>query len=215
MDTSEIDRVLARALVGRWLLDHPFYRRWEGGEVSAQELGAYAAQYRHFESYLPGFLGQLTDALPAGPAREMVAATLADERGDPIAHVDLFESFARAVGAGDDAPSPATLGLFSTYDDLLAGSSTSALAGFLAYESQSAQIARSKAAGLRRHYHLDDSGVQFWDHHARVDARHGAWAREALAASVDASDGMARDIRRGADAWWAFLDERQACSSPC
>ena len=29
------------------VLEHPFYRRWAAGELSAEELGFYARQYRH------------------------------------------------------------------------------------------------------------------------------------------------------------------------
>jgi pyrroloquinoline quinone (PQQ) biosynthesis protein C len=32
----------------RWnVLDHPFYRRWSRGELTAAELALYAGQYRH------------------------------------------------------------------------------------------------------------------------------------------------------------------------
>ena len=51
--------VVGAALDGKRLLDHPFYRRWEAGEVTLGELADYASQYRHFESYLPNFLGEL------------------------------------------------------------------------------------------------------------------------------------------------------------
>ena len=209
MITSQIDLALTAALADRRLLDHPFYRRWEAGDVSMAELAAYAAQYRHFESYLPGFLGRLTEALADGPARDLVAANLADEQGDPVAHVELFARFAAGVGAGDERPSPATAALLATYDELLDKDAMSALAGFLAYESQSAEIARTKADGLRRHHGLDEHAVSFWDHHAQADVRHGAWAREALSGSVGADCDVTPDIRRAADAWWTFLDERE------
>ena len=209
MDLSEIDEALSSALTGRRLLDHPFYRRWEAGTVSTSELAAYAGQYRHFEAFLPGFLTRLVAALPGGPGRDLVASNLADEQGDPVAHVELFESFAAAVGAGRNPISAATSRLLSTYDELLDNSATSGLAGFVAYESQAAEIAGSKAEGLRRHYRLDDDGVRFWEHHARVDLEHGAWARDALAEAGVTGDAAGADLRRAADAWWEFLDERE------
>ena len=178
--------------------------------MSIAELGAYAAQYRHFERYLPAFLSRLASALPEGPARDLVRANLDDEQGDPVPHAERFEHFAAAVGAGADPASPATDDLIGTYDDLLSDGPTPALAGFLAYESQAAEIARSKAEGLRRHYQLDDSALRFWDHHAQVDVRHHAWARQALATSAGTRDAVETDLRRAADAWWAFLDEREA-----
>ena len=71
------------------------------------ELAEYASQYRHFERFLPGFLGALVARLPKGHGRDLVAANLADELGDPLSHVELFERFAGALGARESAPSPA------------------------------------------------------------------------------------------------------------
>ncbi len=216
---NQID--LSAALAGRRLLEHPFYRRWERGEVSIDELSQYAAQYRHFESYLPAFLSELVAELPEGPARQLVAANLADEEGDPVAHVELFERFATAVGAAgvdETPPSPATRALVDTYASSLRDGPVAALAGFVAYECQASEVARTKADGLRGHYGLDDFAVSFWEHHARVDARHSEWAIRALGELSPSPDQVANDqvspaFRRGADAWWSFLDERETAAA--
>ena len=213
MTTTHLDRALAGALDERRLLDHPFYRRWQRGEVSLDELGAYAAQYRHFEAGLPPFLAALVDALPEGAPRDLVAANLADELGDPVPHLVLFEDFAAAVDAPQEEPSPATARLLETYTELLGEGPVAALAGFAAYESQAPELSRSKAEGLRRHYGIGDAGVAFWDHHAEVDTRHGAWAAEALVAPTEDAGAVATAARRVADAWWAFLDERELAST--
>lgn len=174
------------------------------------ELAAYAAQYRHFESYLPTFLASLAADLPEGSARDLVTANLDDEEGDPIPHLELFESFASALGAGTEIASPATSDLLGTYEQLLAEGPVAALAGFVAYESQSSDIAGRKAEGLRRHYGLDDRAVSFWEHHADVDVRHGEWARRAMDQCTEDPLELAPSLRSAADAWWAFLDEREA-----
>jgi len=213
MTSSGLDTVIADGLNGRWLLDHPFYQRWERGKVSMGELGAYAAQYRHFEAYLPAFLTKLVGELTDGEARDLIAANLADEQGNPIAHIQLFERFADAVGAPDEAPSPAAAALVSTYAELFEDGPVAALAGFVAYESQASAIARRKADGLRQHYGLSDLGVSFWEHHADVDTAHAAWAQRAVAACAAQPDDLVPSIRRSADAWWAFLDEREALAA--
>ena len=41
MPTDRIHEVLAEAIVGRHLLTHPFYRRWEAGTLGEGELAAY------------------------------------------------------------------------------------------------------------------------------------------------------------------------------
>ena len=141
MSTSGTSSAVEAALAGRRLLEHPFYRRWGAGEVTREELAGYASQYRHFESSLPGFLGTLVASLPEGPGRDLVAANLADELGDPLPHVELFERFAGALGARGSAPSPAMSHLLGVHDGLMAAGALHGLAGFLAYESQAAEVA--------------------------------------------------------------------------
>ena len=87
-----------------------------------------------------------------------------------------------------------------------------ALAAVAAYEVQAPDIAASKADGLRCRYGLDDDGTRFWDVHAGIDEGHGAWMLEALAQSADGPSAVTAPATAAADAWWAFLDERQAAA---
>lgn len=210
MSTSVPHPAVLAALAGRRLLEHPFYRRWDAGDVSSSDLAAYAAQYRHFEAYVPHFLAELVADLPEGPAKDLVAANLADELGDPLPHLELFERFAGAVGAGHAGPSPAMGALLAVYRDLLAKGSVHALGGFLAYECQAAEVALAKAEGLRNHYGLSEEAISFWAHHAEVDERHAAWSEEAFDAIAGNAAGTEISVRAAADAWWGFLDEREA-----
>ena len=66
MPTDRIHEVLAEAIVGRHLLTHPFYRRWEAGSSPPGELAAYAEQYRHIERELPATLEAIARRLPEG-----------------------------------------------------------------------------------------------------------------------------------------------------
>src|SRR5208282_1052752 len=110
----ELGEVVASAIEGRRLLDHPFYRRWEAGGLAEGELAAYAGQYRHFEAALPGWLATVADGLEGAPA-ELVAQNLADELGHPEPHLALFDRFAVAVGAPPAAAGPAAGELVATY----------------------------------------------------------------------------------------------------
>jgi len=114
MHTQQIREVLAEAIVGRHLLAHPFYRRWEAGTLEEGELAAYAEQYRHIERELPVTLAAIAAALPEGRARALVEANLADELGTPEPHAQLFESFASAAGAAPAVPAtPSTAALLA------------------------------------------------------------------------------------------------------
>ena len=203
-----------RALQGRSLLTHPFYRRWEAGTLERQELAEYAVQYRAFEAALPVVLDAVVRALVSEgklEAAALVGRSLADELGTPEPHLALFDRFATALGA-DPArrAGPAAGALAGTYHELVGEGPAAALAALAAYETQAAAIATSKADGLRRFYGLDEAGTAFWDVHATMDAAHGEWAVEALGlCGADPSEAFGA-ARRAADAWWALLDERQA-----
>jgi pyrroloquinoline-quinone synthase len=210
MHTDHVAAALDRALEGRRLLEHPFYRRWEAGQLAAGELATYAEQYRHVERALPEVLATIADGLPAGRARELVVENLRDEQSVPAAHVELLESFASAAGSLAEAPAGAAVAALVAQERASAADPLSALALLAAYEVQAGAIARSKADGLRAHYGFDDTGCRFWDVHAAMESEHADWSIEALATLTDDEEGVFTAARRGADAWWAFLDEREA-----
>lgn len=212
MTPDQLQADLTAALRDRQLLAHPFYRRWEAGTLGPNELGAYAAQYRHFEEALPGILRTLLDRLEPGSAADLVGRNLADEESNPEPHVALFAGFADAAGSRATPPSAATESLLRTYRDLVASSAAEGLAAVVAYEIQAPSIAASKADGLRRHYGMDAQGTRFWDLHATMDDDHARWGIEALAALDVPESRLIGAARSAADAWWAFLDEREAAA---
>ena len=230
---ATIAEAIEDALHGRMLLTHPFYVRWEQGALHPGELGMYASQYRSFEAALPVVLSAVVDGLRAEGSTEvadLVQRNLTDELGRPEPHLALFDRFAAAVSApestsasesssvstsessadGRSLEGPAAAGLVATYLDMVEEGPVAALSALAAYETQASAIAVSKAEGLRRWYGIDDAGVAFWDVHASMDVDHGDWALDALA-RLDADPAVvANAAKRGADAWWALLDEREA-----
>jgi pyrroloquinoline quinone (PQQ) biosynthesis protein C len=212
MLTIELDALLDDILRSRRLLAHPFYRRWEAGTLGRGELASYAAQYRHFEAALPVVLERIADALPDGRARGLVVANLEDERAVPAPHLELFDAFAGAVGATATDMTPATDALVGMYMTQVGASPVAGLSAVAAYEIQAPGIAATKAEGLRTRYGLDDDGTRFWDVHAGVDEAHGAWMLEALGAVAAGPDEVSAAATAAADAWWAFLDEREAAA---
>jgi len=216
---TAIAEAIEVALVGRMLLTHPFYRRWEAGELVPGELDTYARQYRSFEAALPEILSGVTRRLVADGAADvadLVQRNLDDELGHPEPHLALFDRFAVAVSVQDPSTGagtgvgPAADALVTTYTDLVEEGPVTALSALAAYETQASAIAASKAEGLRRFYGIDDEGAAFWDVHATMDADHGEWAIDALVQLKADPEVVGKAARRAADAWWAFLDEREA-----
>lgn len=210
--TTQLKKVLDVALADQQLLSHPFYLRWEAGELSRDELTHYAQQYRYFEAMLPKFLEKLSAQLPDGPARDFVLANLSDEVSPP-SHLSLFEQFARFFDASDTAISPAMANLVGSYAELLEQGPVSSLAGLFAYESQGARIADSKAEGLERHYGARSDAVAFWTAHGSIEEDHAKWTLDALSSlEPDASD-VERAAHLIGGAWWSFLDERESLAA--
>ena len=211
IDTFEL------ATSGQRLLDHPYYQSWQQGLLTRDDLAEYAGQYRHFEQTLPGVLRTVSTTLPEGNAKRLVEENLRDESGVPRAHVELFEGFAEAVGARRNVPAtPATRALVDLYEEAAAWGAGAALAVIGTYEIQASEVARTKAESLRAHYSMGHDGTEFWDVHAEIETMHAEWTVDALA-DLDEPDGTVRRFASASsDAWWAFLDEREAAakSSP-
>jgi pyrroloquinoline-quinone synthase len=210
--TTTVRDVLAETLENRQLLSHPFYKRWEAGTLRDGELKAYAEQYRFFEQMLPEFLARLASELPASSARQRVLENLSDEVGPP-SHLALFANFASSLGAEDVAISPAMSALVKTYDDVLERGGECGLAGLLAYESQGAAIATSKADGLLEHYNATYDDVTFWRVHGEIEEDHASWTLEALSTLDPTEESIRTGVGLVADAWWDFLDERETLAA--
>ncbi|HEV8064583.1 MAG TPA: iron-containing redox enzyme family protein [Acidimicrobiales bacterium] len=202
------------AIGDRRLLSHPFYQRWQAGELEVSELTAYAGQYRYFEAQLPDFLAEVLEGAGTGDVAGLLSANLQDETSVPAPHIELFEQFASALGAVEVAPTPATEALVACYRRYARASTPEAVAALAAYEVQAAAVASSKAEGLREFYGLGGEATRFWDVHAAADIDHGTWVVEALdwllAGDEAAESRAAAATCEVAGAWWDWLDEREA-----
>jgi pyrroloquinoline quinone (PQQ) biosynthesis protein C len=145
-------------------------------------------------------------------ARASIEKNLADELGSPAPHLDLFDRFAAAVGVEDRAEAtPATIRLVGVYREAASEGAGAVLAAIAAYERQASDIASTKAEALRGHHGLAGSETEFWDVHARMEVDHASWTFDALESLAADQQQVEVWAERSAAAWWAFLDERDAC----
>jgi pyrroloquinoline quinone (PQQ) biosynthesis protein C len=84
-----------------------------------------------------------------------------------------------------------------------------ALSMVAAYEMQAADIAGSKADGLRTHYGMGDDDTAFWDVHRTQEVEHAGWTLEALEALEADPVVVQAAATVSADSWWLFLSERE------
>ena len=172
----------------RWnVLEHPFYTRWEQGELTRDELARYAGEYRH--------------AVVALARAARTARLHADEEAS---HIALWDNFASALDAGAHEPLPETrccATAWAAADDELG-----AAAILYAIEAGQPAISETKLRGLVEHYGFadDTSATAYFAVHGERDHEHAAEAREALADSDDPRLVGLAEAALAAN--WALLD---------
>jgi pyrroloquinoline-quinone synthase len=172
----------------RWnVLEHPFYVRWERGELTRDELARYAGEYRH--------------AVVALARSARTAGLHADEEAG---HIGLWDDFASALGGERVEPLPETrccASAWSAADDELG-----AAAILYAIESGQPAISETKLHGLVEHYGFSagSTATAYFELHAERDHEHAAEARARLDGVEDARVvGLAESALAGN---WALLD---------
>jgi pyrroloquinoline-quinone synthase len=194
------------------VLEHPFYRRWSAGELSAEELGFYAGEYRHAVVALSEASGSV--AAMAGPEHR---AGLERHAAEERAHVALWDEFA-AAAAGDEATRREPLSETAECAQAWTAGTDALehLAVLYAIEASQPAIAKTKLDGLLERYGYTPEGpaVEYFELHATLDVEHARQAGELIAElmSADEAEAQAQADRMVARAQaalrgnWALLD---------
>ena len=172
----------------RWnVLEHPFYTRWEQGELTREELGRYAGQYRH--------------AVVALARAARTAGLHADEEAR---HIALWDEFASALGTDAAEPLPQTRCCATAWS--AADEELGAAAILYAIESAQPAVSATKLRGLVEHYGFSEGSpaVEYFVVHGERDHEHAAEAGAALEGAEGA--GLVRLAESALAANWALLD---------
>jgi pyrroloquinoline-quinone synthase len=203
------------------LLYHPFYKAWSAGELTRDDLRAYAEDYYPHVEAFPGYLAQLGIRLEEGELRRAVLANMADEKGgedsfgEPErAHAELWLDFVEGMGGSRVSkrrPVAEVRKLISSFQHVASdGTPEEALAAFYAYESQVPRVAQEKDRGLRELYGCDEKTRGYFTLHATADVYHSQVWRKQLEKRVNANPETAEKALAAAEnaakALWTALD---------
>ena len=140
------------------LLEHPFYKDWECGKITTEQLSAYSKSYREFIELMPVFWQKISDALPMD---NDIASTIISEENQHIAFWDLWTTKFQEV-----TNFPHLNELIGYYNDL---SPQALLGAVLAFEVQQPEVAKTKKAGLLNHYNFKIEDLIYFDEHELED----------------------------------------------
>jgi pyrroloquinoline-quinone synthase len=207
------------------LLCHPFYKAWAAGELTRDNLRAYAEDYYHHVEAFPTYLAELGVRLEEGELRRAVLANMTDEKGGENSfgepegsHAELWLEFVEGMGGRRiprPQPPPEIQGLTAYFHRVAAeGAPEEALAAFYAYESQVPRIAAEKDRGLRDLYAADDKTRAYFTLHTTADVHHAQVWRKQLESRIQANPEVAEKALSAADAaakaLWNALDGIEA-----
>ncbi|MFZ1154356.1 MAG: iron-containing redox enzyme family protein [Solirubrobacteraceae bacterium] len=193
------------------VLEHPFYQRWSAGELSAEELGFYAGEYRHAVVALAqaseGAAAKVGDEHRAGLERHA-----AEERS----HIALWDEFASVADEGVPSRAPLSETEQCVQEWAMGEDALDHLAVLYAIEASQPEIAKTKLDGLVERYGYSPEGpaVEYFELHATLDIEHARQARELIQQLMSAdeagakaqADRMVARAKAALQGNWALLD---------
>ncbi len=215
MRPDETIRCLDELIRSRSILAHPFYRAWQRGELTREQLATYATVYYPHVAAFPGYLKTAIAGAKDSVIRAELAGNLEEELGSPAPHGELWLDFAEEVGADREAiaiaeASRSTMETVEAFRAEAGADTASAVAALYAYESQQPEVAAQKISGLREHYGVTSPrALAYFEVHADADVRHSEGEREALRRCLaDGASGerVLESAGRALDAYWGLLD---------
>jgi pyrroloquinoline-quinone synthase len=180
----------------RWdVLEHPFYKRWNCGELTRDELAWYAGEYRHAVVAL---------------AETAAQAGNEEHAREEAEHIELWDEFASAFDADTSRPpSRETTECVTAWT--APGNRREALAVLYAIEAGQPAVSQTKLDGLAKHYGVaaDEPGAAYFALHRELDHEHAAESRRELTDGDD--DARLVEVAEAAlRGNWSLLDGVEA-----
>ena len=177
------------------LLNHPFYKTWNAGELSHEAIKEYSAQYFKHVSSFPRYLSSIHSNCDDLKTRQMLLDNLIDEERGSENHPELWMRFAESMG--NSRKSVENKKAMKEIEELVSifySLSKSeqyhvGLAALYCYESMQPEISETKKDGLQKFYGIkDEKALKFFTVHMHADKWHREVVRNLLAELSDTKE---------------------------
>lgn len=214
MSQDFLNRIQQR-IESRSLLNHPFYKAWQAGELTCQELKVYASQYYHFEAAFPVLLSSVHSRCDERDVRQSILENLWDEEHGDINHRAMWLDFCESLGLHREEPEltkrlAETQDLLDIYHRICdKGTFQQGLAALYAYEEQVPEIMLEKIRGLKEYFDItSDKALRFFEVHSVLDEDHSEKERQSILDHTNQEDEQSVEVslQEALDGWWGFLD---------
>jgi len=216
LTSSAFETDLLAAVMQHSMLKHPFYVAWSEGKLSTEVLQEYSKQYYAHVRAFPTYVSAVHSHCDNLETRQMLLENLIEEEQGEENHPELWLRFAEGLGVTRDEVRNAEL-LPKTKDSVArlkqltqSADYREGLAALYAYESQIPEVAKTKRAGLKEFYGIDDErGVSFFRVHESIDLLHKQVEQRILlneCSTPEDKERVTKAASEGARALWAFLD---------
>jgi pyrroloquinoline-quinone synthase len=209
-------RTIDKEIAGRSLLKHEFYEMWNKGTLTLDHLRGYAREYYHHEVAYPLYLSAVHTNSPDLSTRQVLLENLIEEERGDDNHAELWLRFCDALSMQREAvtdakPLATTCQLVNVFREICEDRPYyEGVAALYAFESQIPEVAKTKAAGLRKWYGVNGNGaLQFFTVHQEADVWHSEAERslmEKAAGTARGRDGMTLAVDRSLHSLYGFLD---------
>jgi pyrroloquinoline-quinone synthase len=192
---------------------NPFTERWVKGELTREQLGAWAAQHYQYVGQFPRWCARVYADCPYADARDFLLENIIEEESG-TKHVDLLVRFAEACGVGrtevEKTPQlPTTRALTAWCYEMSHRPFYEAAAGLLVgLESQVPGIYKRNLPPLRTHYGFTDHEVEFFAIHIEADEVHGERGYEIVEQACTTPEMRMRAVeavRQATEMRWQYM----------
>ena len=160
------------------LLNHPFYKSWNDGELTREIIKDYAEQYYQQVKAFPRYISATHSICEDIEKRKILLENLQDEENPNGDHPKLWKNFALSVGADKNKIEKAkqesfTKRMIDNFFKQGRKSYAEGLASLYTYERQIPEIADTKIRGLKKFYGVSSKkGLEFFEAHKAADVLH-------------------------------------------